>query len=209
MFATIFAIYLLLTFIIFSLIFYPTQAFDVTNVLPVSVYGAVDESSKSGKIGEDSAIVDCKEEYQQEGNRCILRNPSYYCNSKQECSDTWAGGNKENAEDHTLENSTSNTNARLSTCHPSSQSCTPSDIILDNSGAVLCDPRQEDCVAYLGQSCDFRNGKGCVPGAQECNPNNSTCSPTQGDDFNTDVIPGGVFEIPKANDTLIEDNSSR
>ena len=196
--------------IIFSLILSPTHAFDVTNALSVFVYGTVDKFSKTDGGVEDSTIVDCKDKYQQEGNKCILRNPGYYCNSKRECPDTWGGGDEENAEDHTLENSTSDTNARLSTCNPSSQSCAPSDILLDNNGAVLCDPRNGDCVAYLGQSCDFRNGQGCVLGAQECNPNNSTCSPAQGDDFNTDVIPeGGVFEIPKANDTLIEDNSSR
>jgi hypothetical protein len=122
----ILAIYL--PVIIFSLILSPTQAFDVTNALSVSVYGTVDKFSKTDGGVEDSTIVDCKDEYQQEGNKCILRNPGYYCNSKQECPDTWAGGDKENAEDHTLENSTSDTNARLSTCNPSSQSCAPSDI---------------------------------------------------------------------------------
>ena len=99
MFATIFAIYLLLTFIIFSFIFYPTQALDVTNVLSVSVYGAVEESSKTGKIGEDGTIVDCKKGYQQEGNKCVLNCSNYYSNINSECTDTWVGGTNKNSSD--------------------------------------------------------------------------------------------------------------
>ena len=62
MFATIPAICLPVTFIIFSLILSQTQAFDIINALSVSVYGAVDESSKSDEVAEESTIGNCHEQ---------------------------------------------------------------------------------------------------------------------------------------------------
>lgn len=44
----------------------------------------------------------------------------------------------------------------------------------DQNNTLLSTRNGENCVSYLGQSCDIRNGENCAPGAQECNPNIST-----------------------------------
>jgi hypothetical protein len=71
MFKIVFAIYVLVMLSIFSLAQLATQAFENTNTLYVSVYGSVDESSNTDKVGGDSTIIDCKKGYQQKGNECV------------------------------------------------------------------------------------------------------------------------------------------
>jgi len=89
MFTTIFAFYLLSTFI--SLIFYPTQTLGVTNMLSASVYGAVNGSSQTDETIQDNKAVDCKKGYQPEGNKCVFDCASYYDRINSKCTDTWVG----------------------------------------------------------------------------------------------------------------------
>lgn len=106
MLTTTFAIYLILTSIIVSLIFYPRQAFDVTNVLSVSVYGAVDGSSQNGETREDNTAADCNKGSKLQGNKCILNCSNYYGKIISECTDTWVGGDVKNSSDVSMADNT-------------------------------------------------------------------------------------------------------
>src|SRR6187402_2554619 len=79
-------------------------------------------------------------------------------------------------------------------CDPSITSCTPTDVLVDADGNVICNPHEEDCSSYLTApetppaetppaECD-PNTQSCPPTDEsqtppaECDPNTQSCPPT-------------------------------
>src|SRR5215510_8039865 len=74
---------------------------------------------------------------------------------------------------HGQEEGTSDTSTgdvASSGCHPSTEACTPSDLLLNDDDTVLCDPSLgDDCSQYLNQPMTT-SSEGCDPTIASCPP---------------------------------------
>ena len=78
----------------------------------------------------------------------------------------------------------------------------------DQNNTLLSTRNGENCVSYLGQSCDFRNGENCAPGAQECNPNISTDDSDNSSNYTSSNTLAQLSDTENNRDEAVESKES-